>query len=153
MIKTSEIHKVVEKAFDESKSAGARKLRLRTAHKYSGMSEKKILEVVTGDNKFRRFNAKFTNKAAPRPVRAKEVMGQLQVDLVNMNSQKVVFKGKTYRYILSLMDIFSRFHWLAPLTRKFPSHVAPHLDRIFAEHGPPGRLQSDNDGEFKKDVK
>lgn len=153
MIKKSEIRKVVEKEFDESKSAGARKLRLRAANKYTGVSEKKILEVVKGDNKFRRFNARFTNRAVPRPVRAKEVMEQMQVDLVSMTSQQVDFNGRTYRYILSLMDIFSRFHWLAPLERKFSSHVALHLDKIFSEHGPPSRLQSDNGGEFKKEVK
>jgi len=47
-----------------------RKLRLHAANKYSCVSEKKILEVVKTDNKFRHFNAKFTNRAALRPVRA-----------------------------------------------------------------------------------
>lgn len=116
------------------------------------MSERRILQTVKEDPKLRRFNAKFTNKAIPRPVRATEVMGQLQIDLVDMKSQRVAVDDKTYRYILSLMDVFSRFHWLAPLQRKFPSHVAPHLERIFSEHGTPSILQSDNGGEFKKEV-
>ena len=29
------------------------------------------------------------------------------------------------------MDIFSRFHWLYTLQRKFPHHVAEHLFKIF----------------------
>jgi len=70
VIKKSEIRKVVERENDKSKSAGTRKLRLHAANKYSCVSEKKILEVVKTDNKFRHFNAKFTNRAALRPVRA-----------------------------------------------------------------------------------
>ena len=51
------------------------------------------------------------------------------------------------------MDVFSRFHWLYSLQRKFPRHVAEHLFKIFSEHGPPDRLQRNNGEEFKKDVK
>ena len=79
-------------------------------------------------------------------------MEQLQLDLVDMRSQVVEYNGKSYRYILSLIDIFSRFHWLVPLQRKFASHVAFHLNRTFTEHEPPDRLQTDNGVEFKKHV-
>ena len=51
------------------------------------------------------------------------------------------------------MDVFSRFHWLAPLERKTSSNVRKELQRIYKEHGVPERLQSDNGGEFKKHVK
>ena len=79
-------------------------------------------------------------------------MEQLQLGLVDMRSQAVEYNGKFYHYILSQMDIFNRFYWLAPLQRKFASHVAFHLNRIFMEHEPPDRLQMDHGGEFKKDV-
>ena len=56
---------------------------------------------MTNNNfKYRKFNAKFTNKAVPQPVKATQVMSQLQLDLVNMKSQAVSWKGKSYRYIL-----------------------------------------------------
>ena len=51
------------------------------------------------------------------------------------------------------MDISSRFHWLTPLTRKKSSHVKKELQRIYKEHGQQERLQSDNGGEFKRQVK
>ena len=70
-----------------------------------------------------------------------------------MKSMKVEYKGKCYRYNFSLMDIFSRFHWLAPLTRRKSSHVKKELQRIYKEHGQPGRLQSGNGGELKRQVK
>ena len=61
-------------------------------------------------------------------------------------------KSKCRKYILSLMDIFSRFHWLAPIQRKLSLQVDAKLDRIFVEYGSPERIQSDNGGEFKKEV-
>ena len=66
---------------------------------------------------------------------------------------QVEYKGKTYLYILSLMDLFSRFHWLAPLERKKSSFVKKELKRIYTLHGIHEYIQSDNGGEFKKDVK
>ena len=51
------------------------------------------------------------------------------------------------------MDVFSRFDWLSPVQREFPHHVAERLFKIFSEHGPSDRAQSDNGGEFKKYVK
>lgn len=80
-------------------------------------------------------------------------MEQVQVDLVDLSNQRVEYRGKVFRYVLSMMDVFSRFHWLYPLQRKFSREVASQLFKIFSEHGPPDRLQSDNGGEFKKDVK
>ena len=51
------------------------------------------------------------------------------------------------------MDLFSRFPWLAPLERKKSSFVKKELKRIYTLPGIPERIQSDNGGEFKKDVK
>ena len=151
-MRKSKIKLTVKKTFDACKSACARKIRFRAAESYAGMSERRILKITNNNFKYRQFNAKFTNKAIPRPIRVKRVMEQLQLDLVDMRSQAVEYNGKSYRYILSLMDIFSRFHWLVPLKRNFASNVAFYLNRIFMEHRPPDKLQTDNGGEFKKDV-
>ena len=51
------------------------------------------------------------------------------------------------------MDVFSRFHWVIPLERKFPRHIKPYLEKCFIKHGPSKRLQSERDKEFKKEVK
>ena len=65
-----------------------------------------------------RFNVKFTNKVKPRPVKVKTIHKQHQIHLLDMKIMKVKYKGKSYLYILSLLDIFSRFHRLVPLEKK-----------------------------------
>ena len=86
-------------------------------------------------------------------MRVKEIQIQHQIDLANLSDMRVEYQGTVYRYVLSIMDIFSRFLWLAPLERKKPSHIVPHLREICSAHGPPKNLQSDRGSEFKKEVK
>lgn len=152
VVKRSEIKNVVEKTFHKSKSAGYKKLHKRATDGYAGLSKRQVLKCATTNENIRKFSVKFTNKAKPCPVMVKRIHEQHQVDLVDMKSMQVEHKGKIYRYILSLMDLFSRFHWLAPLERKKSSSVKKELQRIYTVHGMPERLQSDNGGEFKKDV-
>lgn len=61
--------------------------------------------------------------------------------------------GKSYRYVLSVMDVFSRFVWLRALTSKCSKEVAKELKSIYMEYGPPRVIQSDQGGEFKSAVK
>lgn len=120
------------------------KLRCHFADCYVGLSEKKILQVTNSEVKYRIQNAKFANKVIPKPVTAKHIQSQHQVDLMDLSKKAAVnYKERTYKYILSFKDIFSRYLWLRPLERKSSKHVAKTLTPIFNEHGPPDRLQSD----------
>ena len=122
-MKRLKLKKIVEKAFHKSKSAGYKKLHKRTADDYAGLSKRQVLKCASTNEKIRKFSVNFTNKAKSRPVIVKRIYEQHQVDLVDMKRMQVEYKGKTYRYILSLMDLFSRFHWLVPLERKKSSFV------------------------------
>ena len=65
----------------------------------------------------------------------------------------VTVGGITYKHLMSLMDIFSRFAFLRPLQSKESAEVAENLRNIYNEHGPPEILQSDQGTEFKGVVK
>ena len=122
---------------------------MKTAESVTGLSEKQISRITGKKLSYKVHNARFRNKAVPCPVHAKHVQSQHQVDLVDMQKCPVEWKGKLYKYILSLMDVFSRYHWLKPLESKSSRAVACALKSIYAIHGPPERPQSDNGGEFK----
>ena len=51
--------------------------------------------------------------------------------------------------MLSIIDVFSRYHWLAPLQTKKSSHVARELLRIYREHGAPRVIQHDQGRELE----
>ena len=54
--------------------------------------------------------------------------------------------------VLSVMDVFSRYLWLKPLTSKESSEVARALLDIYIEHGPPTIIQHDRGGEFRRSI-
>ena len=143
---------IVKKTFEKSKSGGYKKIYMRSRDAFAGLSQKKVSKAIMEDKDLRKYNVKFTNKARPRPVRVKGVHEQHQIDLVNMRGTSVNCKGKTYKYILSLLDVFSRFHWLCPLESKHSIGIKKKLKKIYSVHGLPKILQSDNGAEFKKYV-
>ena len=129
------------KTFEDTKSGGCKKLRNRAPAGFVGLSERNILRETNGKIKYRIYNVKFTNKATPRPVTAKSVQAQHQVDLMDLSKDDAVeHDGLVFRYVLSIMDVFSRYSWLRPLEKKASHHVSQALKAIYAEHGPPDRL-------------
>ena len=64
---------IVDKAFKAAKSAGIKKLRLRTGESIAGLSEKRISRITGKKLSYKVHNARFRNKVVPCPVQAKHV--------------------------------------------------------------------------------
>ena len=57
-----------------------------------------------------------------------------QIDLMDMGQKGAVkFNGSSYRYVLSVMDVFSRFVWLLPINKKMCKNVADELRSIYLD--------------------
>lgn len=93
--------------------------------------------------------ARFTNKIRMRSVKALKVGERWQIDLVQMRSDSVQWKGKTYMYILTVVDVHSRYMITRPLRTKSSKEVAWKMSSIFMEYGSPQIIQCDNGNEFK----
>ena len=72
-MKKGEIKKCVKKTFSKDNSVEYKKIRTRPLARFAGPSCNSILTVTLNDAEFKKFTVKFTNKAAPRSVRATEV--------------------------------------------------------------------------------
>ena len=118
VVKKSAIGSLVATTFDQTKAGGCKKLRNRAAAVFTDLSERNILRMTNNEAKYRIHNVKFTNKATPSPVTAKIVQGQHQFDLMDLNKEAVNPNKHVYRYVLSVMDIVSRYLWLRPLEKK-----------------------------------
>ena len=79
---------------------------------------------------------------------------QQQFDLVHMPHN--VFEANTYKYVLSGVDVASRYKVAKPLTTKKSSEVAFMLGAIYKKKGGlfkyPKAFQIDNGSEFKGEV-
>jgi IS30 family transposase len=73
---------------------------------------------------------------------------QWQSDLVEM--QPWTNKNDNYRYILTVVDLLSRYAFARPLQRKTPEQVIEAFQSIFQEEGrKPRFLQTDQGKEFE----
>ena len=71
---------------------------------------------------------------------------QWQADLADMNS--VHKENPNSRYLLTCIDVFSKYAWAIPLKKKTGSAVAEALETIFSEGRIPQTLQTDQAKEF-----
>ena len=142
-----EIAQRVDRAYQETKGEGTRKLKVHTSHYYALQKKLNVMK------KPQNLRPLFENKAPLRPIKACRVQERHQADLVSMASMPATINGDTYKYIVSVIDIFSRFVFLRPLQTKESSKVAENLLDIYNEHGPPEILQSYQGTEFKGVVK
>lgn len=95
------------------------------------------------------INPAFLNKDDLKPIVTKAPFERIQIDLVDFSKNPSYSNGKHYHYILSVLDVFSRFLFLQPLEKKESSSVACVLMNLFYTFGYPEEIQSDQGGEFK----
>lgn len=77
---------------------------------------------------------------------------QWQIDLASMDEDSLVRANDGYRYLVVIIDIFSKFMWIRPLKTKESAEVAQHLHTLFLQGDIPMRLQSDQGTEFLGEV-
>ena len=78
---------------------------------------------------------------------------QWQADLADM--QSLASSNSGYKYILTVIDIFSKFAWAIPTKSKSSKDIVPAFETLFKKSAPrkPERLQTDAGKEFlNKDV-
>ena len=107
------------------------------------MGERDIRRVLGKSRRHQQLNVRFQNKAILKPIRARSVQIRHQADLISMESMPATWKGKTFKFVLSLMDVFSRYHWLIPLEGKSSKPIAVALSELYIQHGPPRVIQHD----------
>jgi len=80
-----------------------------------------------------------------KPVIALSKLDCLEVNLIDMS--KWAGSNNSRRYVVSIIDCFSKYAWLLPITQKKTEKVLKVLGPFFKEHIPKVLL-SNNGGEF-----
>ena len=152
LLRHSEVDRVINLYYELCKWDGARKLYKTITQVYCGLSERKIQSTLNRSTKRQELKPSFTNKPPLKPVQASNVWKQVQADLVSMEHMPCTVGETTYKHVLSVIDVFSRFLILRPVASKSAAEVADILMGIFAEHGAPDRFQTDQGTEFRGSV-
>ena len=145
----STISAVVNRAVDYTKGSGARKVNIHLREEYSGISHASVQDTLDESRHYQLPKATFANKPIPKSIKAKAVQDRHQIDLLDMGKWRIKHGQATYRYILTILDVFSRYLWLRPLKSKHSTEIAKHLEDIYIEHGQLKVIQLDQGKEFK----
>ena len=90
-------------------------------------------------------------RGVTKPMIATHPFQIFAIDLVDCNQYVGVRENKRYRYIMSIMDLFSGYVWFKPLKKKEPEDVLMAFEAVIGESNDqiPTRVVSDNGTEFK----
>ena len=118
VLKKSEVSQLVDRASCQTKGEGAGKLSKEMSQIYCGLSRRLIQRNLSLIKLQQRVRPLFQNQVSLRLVRASKVQERHQEDLVSMTSMPATIDGDTYKYFMSLIDIFSRFPFSPPLKQR-----------------------------------
>ena len=85
-------------------------------------------------------------KFMKRTVFAKNVDDIWTADLVDM--QQFAKNNKGVKYLLTVIDVFSKYGWIIPLKTKTGIEVAKAFEELFKQNKPPSKLWTDKGTEF-----
>ena len=80
----------------------------------AGIPRNRVVSELANSTAYQRSKVRFTNKMPNRQM-SRKVNYHWQIDLIDMGGEKVNLNDVPYRYILSVIDILSRFCILRPL--------------------------------------
>ena len=126
-----EVDDIISFFYSAFKGEGECKLFPRIRLYYTGISIKRIQKWLNSNKDHFKTNPIFSNKPPLTPVISKSVQGCNQIGLVDMRSIAVSTNDTRYNYVLSVLNVFSRYLWLRPLSGKNSAKVLKHLKEIF----------------------
>ena len=129
--KESEKNDIIKFYYEKFKREGSRKLVNRIGDMYLGISRKDIQQWLNSNEDHCKKKPIFCNKPPLQPIIAREVQELNQIDLVNLEKYKVIVNEESYSWVLSVLDVFSRFLHLRALTGRDSNQVLHHLKDIY----------------------
>lgn len=81
-----------------------------------------VNQIYKNPPKVKSFNKIYAHHYAP---------GEFQMDLMDLS--RFYRENKGYRYLLNIIDLYSRYAWSFPLKHKMPDEIAPYVEHIILQ--------------------
>ena len=149
-IRCADINRVISSFYNCAKGEGAYKLAKRISDSYAGISAQKVQEWLNRNEGHYRLRPQFRQNAPLRSIDSTQPMGRNQIDLVDFSSMPSKgYDRLTYKYVLAILDVFSRYLVLRPLPAKESALVAKELQNVYGLIGIPNIINCDRGTEFR----
>jgi hypothetical protein len=144
VILEEETFDVITKAHLDTMHAGRTKTFHDINERFYGITRQEVEFLLKHCSTCARNKSKST-RAPLQPIPVHSLFERVQVDLMDFRNQP----DGEYKWILHIVDHFSKYSWTFPLRTKSAEEVASHLATWIGFFGPPRLLHSDNGTEFK----
>lgn len=148
VVPSNEIDNILEEEWGDLKKSAGKGLGAfhdKVRESYIGITRDRVRQFLQKQPDYQLIQP--FRKKTNRPILAKKQNERWCIDLVDMSRFKGANRG--YLYILTVVDVFSRYIWLAGLKAKEAEGVRDAIKQIIEKLGDkPRLLMSDNGGEF-----
>jgi transposase InsO family protein len=154
VVPESRVQTVLARLYDDpctGGNAGADRFYEKVSAAYVGISREDVRRFVSRDETHQVHRRLVNRMRVVRPLPVPEgPRGRWQMDLVDMG-EELQHDNLGYRYVLTIVDTFSKYAWACRLKTKEAEEVVAALEDVLgSEEGEgPHLLQSDNGGEFR----
>jgi transposase InsO family protein len=147
-VREEEIDNVLQALYDDPATSknGTNSLYDLVKSRFVGISQRACAEFLRNQEAHQLLLVPRKHKTVHSIVPAK-VLQHMQVDLVDVSA--LAPQNKRWTFLLTAIDLFSKYAFVVPLKHKTEALVAAALKEVFDAGGRPRLLQSDNGSEFK----
>lgn len=115
---------------------------------YLGISRNDVDSFLKTDNALN-IHRTLGEKPIIQSFRPRFPMEHWQMDITHLDRNDIIKQNKNYKYIIVVIDIFSKYVYMYPLKEKSAENVSKVLMKIFLSGDIPSILHSDNAQEFR----
>jgi transposase InsO family protein len=144
VISKDKIFDVIDKEYNNFAYYGRDKLYHLIKNKYFGISRNDVMNYLQKNETNQLHSKQMIKKIVTKPILTSKPRERYQMDFIEIPEN--VFLNNNFRYILTIIDCFSKYSFCYPLKKRNQRIIAKILDELFAKYKPK-ILQSDN--EFK----
>ena len=110
VVHAEEVEGLITTFYNRSKGANAKTLYGLISKHLAGVDERLIQTHISATREAQSLHPKFLTRAPLQPITASKVQERNQLDLVDLSDIPVEVEpdGPTYRFFLSILDVFSR---------------------------------------------
>ena len=138
------LHEIYYDSNNPASYGGVRKLYRNARLRNPNITYKKVKEWLSGELAYT-LHKPVRKNFKRNPIVVSAIDEQWQADLVDM--QEFSQQNSGYKYILTVIDIFSKYAWAIPLKDKSGKSVLNAFKKIF-KHRVPTKIQTDKGKEF-----
>ena len=152
LVPTDRVDEVLTQLYrDPSTSVNSRDRFYETvAERYAGISRRRVQKFLLSQESYQ-LHLPVRRRRVVKPIIVTHVNQRWQVDTTYMPAH-LAFWNDGYRYILTVVDLYSKHAWAFPMKRYTSATVASHLRSLFDTVAVPSVLQTDRGVEFQEAV-